>query len=491
MSGAPPAAQGAPLDAQMIADAIAQAFAAMPAPAAPAPVNLQVVADAIAQAIAALPPAIAPVAPAVDMQVIVDAIAAAYAALPAAAGGAAAANQVVDFARTPAGAIADLLDYKKVAGDAKIFFRSTQALPSTFSLAKPNVTVLMSELQTRSSESSWSALFDMTINAVNQNFITSYGRVSLPELTTHVNTFIDLGQRPAQNDHQLYHCLTKSVDSATTELMQADRPFYMAGVARNVESGLLYLKKLLMSAEADTRATTAHARDNLGRLDAYMTALEGSDVKTFNLYVRRQLQTLTARGETTQDLVNNLFKGYLKTKSAKFHGFIERKKESYQEGAIDYTPESLMLAAENQFNALKLEQEWEVKPAATIDDPNTVLALQARIKGLEDSRRKTPKGGQERNPDGSRRWTGKMAWKGDKPKDGESGSKTVGNLTYYWCPHHGFWTAHNPSECTLAINAPADAKKAANKGTPKRTMTFAEAAAALAAEHEEEFVDQE
>jgi hypothetical protein len=466
----------------VIAAAIAQAFAALPAPAAPAPVNLQVVADAIAHAIAALPAAVAPVAPVFDMQIVADAIAAAYNALPA--GAAAAAVQAVDFARTPA-------DYKRVSGDAKIFSRATQALPTAFKLATQNVTVLMSELQTRSSESSWGPLFDMTINAVNHNFIASYGRVSLPELTTHVNTFIDAGLRPAQNDYQLFHCITKSVDSSNTEIMQAGRPFYMAGAARNIESGLLYLKKLLMNAEADTRATTAHARDNLGRLDAYMNNLEGSVVKNFNLYVRRQLQTLTACGETRQDLVNNLFKGYLKTKSAKFHGFIERKKESYQEGAIDYTPESLMLAAENHFNALKLEQEWEVKSAATVDDPNTVLALQERIKGLEDSRRKLPKGGQECNPDGSRRWTGKMAWKGDKPKDGESGSKPVGNLTYYWCPHHGFWTAHNPSECTLAINAPADAKKPAARGPAKHTMTFAEAAAALATEHEEEFVDQE
>jgi hypothetical protein len=196
MSGAAPTAQGAqgaPLDAQVIADAIAQAFAAMPAPAAPAPVNLQVVADAIAQAIAALPPAVAPLAPAVDMQVIADAIAAAYNALPAAAAVAAAAAHVVDFAHTPAGASVDLLDYKRITGDAKIFFRATQALPTSFSLAKPNVTVLMSELQTRSSESSWGPLFDMTINAINQNFIASYGRVSLQDLTTHVNTFCQAG----------------------------------------------------------------------------------------------------------------------------------------------------------------------------------------------------------------------------------------------------------------------------------------------------------
>jgi hypothetical protein len=80
---------------------------------------------------------------------------------------------------------------------AKHFFRATQALPTPFLLSKLNVTVLMSELQTCSSESSWAGLFNMVINAVNHNFIESYGRVTLQELHTHVNTFIDAFASPA------------------------------------------------------------------------------------------------------------------------------------------------------------------------------------------------------------------------------------------------------------------------------------------------------
>jgi hypothetical protein len=489
MSGnQPPAAAPLALDAQIIADAIAAAFQNFPAPA---PVNTQVIADAIAAAFQQVP---AP-APA-DTQVIADAIAAAFQQLPAAA--AAVAAGPIAFARTPAGARTALLDYDKNSGDAKVFFTATKALPTTFSLPTPNVTVLMSELQTCSSESSWGSLFNIVVNALNVNFMTSYGRVTLQELHMHVDTFIDGGMRPAQNDHQLYHCLTKSIDSGTTEIMQSDRPSYMAGAANDIESGLLFLKKLLMNAEADTRATTAHARDNLGNLDAYMSALEGSDVKAFNQYVRRQLQTLTARGETTQDLVNNLFKGYLKTKSSKFHGFIERKKEMFQEGAVDYTPDSLMLAAENHFNALKLERMWEPKSAAAAsDDQNIILALQARIQGLEDGRRKTPKGGRgdrgDRNEDGSRCWSGKMAWKGHAPKDGEARSKTVGDIKYHWCPYHKFWTAHTPEACTLATNAPGETPKPAAKSPSKRSLTFAEAAAALASndDNDGDSVDQE
>jgi hypothetical protein len=113
---------------------------------------------------------------------------------------------------------------------------------------------------------------------------------------------------------------------------------------------------------------------------------------------------------------------------------------------------------------------------------------------LEEGRRKTPKNGRgERNEDGSRRWTGKMAWKGNKPKDGEASSKNVGDITYHWCPHHGFWTAHKPSECTLATNGPAESAKPAAKSSAKRSLTFAEATAAIAGDNGDDdgSVDQE
>jgi hypothetical protein len=133
----------------------------------------------------------------------------------------------------------------------------------------------------------------------------------------------------------------------------------------------------------------------------------------------------------------------------------------FQEGAVDYTPESLMLAAKNHFNTLKLEQEWEPKSAAAAgDDPNTILALQTCIKGLKDGHRKTPKNGRggKRNADGSRHWTGKMAWKGVKSKDGDASSKTVGDIQYHWCPNH---------------NALAESTKSAVRTPTKRTWATA------------------
>jgi hypothetical protein len=52
--------------------------------------------------------------------------------------------QVV-FARAPAQARGDLLNYK-LPGDAKIYNSATSKLSTTFSLSKPNVSILLAEL---------------------------------------------------------------------------------------------------------------------------------------------------------------------------------------------------------------------------------------------------------------------------------------------------------------------------------------------------------
>jgi hypothetical protein len=201
----------------------------------------------------------------------------------------------------------------------------------------------------------------MTINAINLNFLDSSRCLTLPELRVHVNTFIDTGGRLPQNDYQMYLCLAKSVDGDTKEKMESERSDYLAGQAVVpghvvlIESGLLYMKKLLDTAHADTRATTTHARNNLAGLDVYMSGLPESDIKEFNKYVKQQLQTLTARGETTHDLVTNLFKGYLSVKCEKFVLFIERKRDSYNTNDIDFTPDTLMAVAEKDYDSMKLK----------------------------------------------------------------------------------------------------------------------------------------
>jgi hypothetical protein len=61
---------------------------------------------------------------------------------------------------------------------------------------------------------------------------------------------------------------------------------------------------------------------------------------------------LSARGETTTDLLMNLFKGYLAVNNKTFVAYIGRKQENYEEGD-DITTKDLMTMADNKFKLLK------------------------------------------------------------------------------------------------------------------------------------------
>jgi len=93
----------------------------------------------------------------------------------------------------------------------------------------------------------------------------------------------------------------------------------------------------------DTNATTKYLRDNLNSLNEYIVSID-CDIVKFNQYVNLQLDGLTARGETTHDLLNNLFKAYKAASDKKFVEYIERKEIKYEDGT-DINPKDLMTLA--------------------------------------------------------------------------------------------------------------------------------------------------
>jgi hypothetical protein len=58
----------------------------------------------------------------------------------------------------------------------------------------------------------------------------------------------------------------------------------------------------------------------------------GSDISKFNAYVKTQVIALEARGETTTNLLVNVFKGYETAQDSEFALFIKHKKDAYDEG---------------------------------------------------------------------------------------------------------------------------------------------------------------
>ena len=184
------------------------------------------------------------------------------------------------------------------------------------------------------------------------NVITEYGRLTLEQIRAHVTSYVvppqgqqlqDHQHRQRQNDYQAYSFLSSTADLEGHLKLLAETDKY---VVNGHYSGVLYLKLMTLKAIVDTRATASHMRENLTNLDTYMISTARSNIKEFNQYVKVNREGLRARGQTTDDLMVNLFKGYLKVEDRDFVQYMKMKKSFYDDGN-DLTVDELMQLALN------------------------------------------------------------------------------------------------------------------------------------------------
>jgi hypothetical protein len=129
----------------------------------------------------------------------------------------------------------------------------------------------------------------------------------------------------------------------------------------------------------DTKATTNQIRTKLLSLDTYITTID-SDIERFNQYVKLLVQSLTARNQSTSDLLINLFMGYGAVSDKVFCAWLLRKQDDNEEGE-EMTPDDLMMAAENKYNSMMEKGIWN---APTAEEKFVVLEakLHSTVKNL-------------------------------------------------------------------------------------------------------------
>ena len=169
-----------------------------------------------------------------------------------------------------------------------------------------------------------------------------------------------------------------------------------------------------------------------------------------------------ARGEITTDLLANLFKGYLSSKDRNFRDYIQDKQQSYDEGTI-YTIDQLMLIAANKHKTLVESGKW----MALSPEEEKTVALEAQIRNMGKKQTAQSSSNQSNKANTSNTGSGKSGKKSKKKKMKKSELpewklkfpgqafidagkyKEVNGRRYYWCKHHGFFTAHKPEDCKL------------------------------------------
>ena len=417
---------------------------------------------------------------------------AAFAGLPP-AGAPNPATAAPIFSLSPAMANAGAFLNLSTSTGAKLFKIGAEPLSRSFDFMDPSdLQVFLDLLKTKSKVQGWARIFTVPVEidgvTTNHSLLHNYGVIPLASVTSDAMTYVNAESKVAQDSFMLFQCIFASLDteflkSVTTEAQHYHVADTKAPQEPPIPCGALLLKIIIMKAHVDTRATVSYIRTALSSLDTKMMALD-SDISKFNAYVKTQVIALEARGETTSDLLVNVFKGYETAQDSEFALFIKRKKDAYDKGG-DITVTSLMDAAENKYKTRVLLKTW----SAPTKEQEQILALTAQVNQLRIA--KTPKA-DKRNPpkepsktreDREKKW----AWKKILPKEGEPVTKVVDGKTYHLaCEHHPKqWVCHTSAECS---------KNPANNGVPKDANSkqrLKKARIAAAALHAEEAGDEE
>ena len=367
---------------------------------------------------------------------------------------------ITTFALTPAVAVIGVIDYKTTEG-RKLYAHATYKLDEELYDCKPDgLYQFLQALSNRAQEYGWnhndSGILNIPTNPLAPEsekayLIDNYGMISLEQIREFEETYMNLPIRPSQDNYMMYKCLMNSISKEGKNKILIWKKQYTVG---SLSSGNLLLKIIVRESHLDTNATTASIRKKLSSLNDYIVTI-GCDITRFNGYVRLLIDSLSARGETTQDLLTNLFKGYQAATDKVFVSYIGRKLEKYEEGE-DITSESLMQLGDNKYKLLKEGGLWN----APSDEEEKILALQTEVKKLQKNYTKKPdlKKTDKRSSVGD---TTKKKIKMEKPSwffkepqgDELKKPKFWNNRNWYWCSPKtggkcsGNYRAHKPTEC--------------------------------------------
>ena len=421
----------------------------------------------------------------------------------------------VQFFLNPASSIRGTLDYSDKESK-KIYYSAIKSLfpkDEAYQCEPGEMEMLLKALQNRANEYGWDDEVngilhipeDPNDTASPTNFILKeYGKISRERIAQFEKSYIGQQVRPAQDSYMMYQCLLNSLSKEAKIKVQVWESQYMIMNDQGtiIPSGNLLLKVIIRESHLDTNATTQSIRTKLSNLALYIQTIN-CNVTKFNGYVKGLVLSLSARGQRTEDLLSNLFKGYMAASDKVFVKYIGRKMENYEEGE-DMVPDNLMQLADNKFRLMKEKGTWN----APSEEEEKILALQAEVEQLKKSKhrkrqdkstsRRPGKGHQKQDSKGKRRGdasnsNAKPAWMSNKPsaKDIKRPKEWKGRK-WWWCGKEtggkcdpGQWRAHHPKDCRGSMKRKAARDKleksdgAENQGEEKK-MKLAEALSAVA-----------
>ena len=392
------------------------------------------------------------------------------------------------FALTPAQANPGYLDYS-TTNHVKLYYKAIAPLTEKFDLAPANLRGFIQAFADKAIEMNWGATLTVPVGNGQQDLVKHYGSVTIEQVRVHATTYLQGHTRNAQNSSQIYSCLSESLTAEAKNKVALETPKFCIN---DTNDGLLYFKVIVGLAHIDTRATVTVIRTRLSSLDTKIAELQ-DNILELNQFVKTQLEALEARGETTTDLLVNLFKAYKACGDDDFLSWVKAKENDYNEGTINFTPTMLMALADDKYKTLTEAGEWMQKSRTH----KRIVALTAQVQAIENNRSKKPeakKGPYDKKGKfegkGKKKANGKKAndkdwaWVTVAPAVGQPKEKDVNGKHFRWCTYHdengsgGKWVQHTLIDCKVRQKLEAQAQ--AKKETGKDKMKVAGMVAVLA-----------
>ena len=357
------------------------------------------------------------------------------------------------------------IDYSTRYGQA-LFDKAVAPLPIVFNGKAENVMPFLQAVSYRANVAGWNDILeirdgiDAAGDPIHKNLLQEFPQISIATIITNaLNDYVGQPIRNAQASAQLFHCLAASI---TEDVAQRMIPFTENYTVGGTLDGPCYLKTLMDVCLMETAATTRLIRESLMNLEPKMSEYS-NNIEDFNNYVLLQLKLLSARGETTNDLMNSLLKAYKSVPDKEFVRYIKDREAATDDGREDLGAQDVMDIALNKYKLLTQHGEWmepdpaEAKLVALTAQLELLkknnVRLQGKLKKPFPKREKGKEKGKDPIKKKKKNNDDKWAWKDVKPKDGAPTTKVVNGKTYHWCVHHKKWTLHKSEECRLTGSA--------------------------------------
>ena len=315
------------------------------------------------------------------------------------------------------------------------------------------------------------------------NIFQEYGNITYDQVKNFERTFLagttPAHQQLAQQSKMLFDLLmhSTSTDGFKRLAIWKDQ-FHLVIDDHTYEAGLCLLKVIVRESYLDSSATTNSIRLQLSSLDEYVRQ-NGTDIIEFNAHVRRLVDSLAARNESTNDLFVNLLKGYKACPDKQFQEYI-RSLENAHEDRKDVLTDALLMNRVANYYKKRLTNAKD-GDAWDAGDPNaeSIVAIQTKLSSLEKKVNKSKpsdgKGKGGKSQGFKQQSGGSQRPDFPPPKDPKDPTQVIRawkNNTYFWCAKEtggkcgGIWRAHHPSNCKSKLDAPKIAPS--NYSRPKK-----------------------